>query len=181
MLISETERLTLRPYVEDDVGFVFDLYSRWEVMRFLGPAPKAMQSTDEARAAIERWWAASDPDRLLGHWAVIQRASGDLVGTVVLEFPPLSAATEPLPLSDDLEIGWHLHPRYWGKGYATEAARGVLDRVFAAGAPEVIALVHPDNEASKRVAGRLGMEYMGKSRRYYSVEAELYRATRPPK
>jgi RimJ/RimL family protein N-acetyltransferase len=177
-MIFETERLAVRPYSAADADFVLDMYSRWEVVQFLGPAPKAIRTIDEARAAIERWRAVSDPDPLLGYWAVTQRASEDLVGTVLLKFAPLSADTRPLPLSNDYELGWHLHPRYWGHGYATEAARGTIKRAFDAGMEEIIALVGPDNEPSKRVATRLGMEYLGQTNRYYNAEAELYRATR---
>ena len=68
---------------------------------------------------------------------------------------------------------WHLHPKHWGHGYATEAAAAVLRRAYAAGVAEVVALIHPENERSKQVAMRLGMEYQG---RYYSDEAELYLA-----
>ena len=52
-------------------------------------------------------------------------------------------------------------------------------RAFATGIREVIALIHPEINASKRVAGRLRMEYVGRTDRYYSAEADLYRATPP--
>lgn len=176
LVIYETDRLVVRPYTSDDVDFVFDMYSRWEVQRFIGASPRVMQGTDEALAAIERWRALSDPNPLLGAWAVALRDSGQLIGTVMLKRLPLSAAVRPPPLSDDLEIGWHLHPDHWGKGYATEAGAGVMGRAFAGGVPEVLAVIYPDNEASKKVARRIGMSYVGRTSRYYDVEVDLFRA-----
>ena len=51
------------------------------------------------------------------------------------------------------ELGWTLSPEHWGNGYATEAARAVLDWFDGSG---VISLIAPDNLRSQRVAGRLG-------------------------
>ena len=173
--VFDTERLIVRMYEGGDAPFVLDMYSRWDVQRFLGPTPKAMQSIAEASDAIERWRGISNSNPVLGIWAITLRSS-ELVGTVLLEMAPLSSDQRPRPLSDDYEIGWHLHPMHWGCGYATEAAAGVLRRAFAAGVGEVIALIHPENERSKRVAARLGMVYQGLTSRYYSVEAPLYLA-----
>ncbi|MET4062090.1 RimJ/RimL family protein N-acetyltransferase [Arthrobacter sp. UYP6] len=55
MLTLETRRLLLRPSTDDDAGFVLDLYSRWEVQRFLGLQPKLMKDSDEALALIAAW------------------------------------------------------------------------------------------------------------------------------
>jgi RimJ/RimL family protein N-acetyltransferase len=173
----ETDRLLVRLYSQDDATFVLDMYGRWEVQQFLGMSPKLLMSLGEASAAIDRWRAISNPDPLLGYWAVTLK-SGDPVGTVMLKRAPLSAPEKPMPLSDDLELGWHLHPAHWGHGYATEAAAGALRRAFDAGADEVIALILPGNERSKLVADRLGMRHAGVTDRYYSLEAELYRANR---
>jgi RimJ/RimL family protein N-acetyltransferase len=183
LVIFETERLVVRPYTRDDVKFVFDMYSRWEVQRFIGATPRVLESTHEALAAIERWRAISQSDALSGAWALTLRTSGEPVGTVMLKQLPLSAPSRPLPLSDDYEIGWHLHPDHWGRGYATEAGAGVMRHAFDAGLPEVLAVVYPDNEPSKQVARRLGMEYAGRTARYYNLEVDLFRAsapTRPP-
>lgn len=172
--VFETERLTVRPYEPEDAEFVLDMYSRWEVQQFLGPSPRSLESIEQAHAAIQRWRAIAESNPLLGFWAVALR-TGQPVGTVMLKMAPLSA--EPLPLSDDYEVGWHLHPRHWGHGYATEATAGALQRAFAAGVSEVVALIHPANERSKLVAERLGMKHVGLTDRYYLMKAELYLAS----
>ena len=73
---------------------------------------------------------------------------GEPVGTVMLKMAPLTSEQRPMPLSDDHEVGWHLHPDHWGQGYATEATGGALKRAFDAGVDKVVALILPGNERS---------------------------------
>src|SRR5437868_6169811 len=113
------------------------MYSRWNVMQFLGSSPHVMQSLDEAHAAIQRWRGVSAREPLEGVWAMTRRDDGAVVGTVMLQRLPLSAETRPLPLSDDVEVGWHLHPEHWGHGYATEAAAAAVRRGFEGGLREM--------------------------------------------
>ena len=173
--VFETDRLLVRLYEPDDASFVLDMYSRWDVQRFLGAAPKTMQSLEQAHVAIQRWRAVSDPHPLQGVWAITLR-DGTRVGTVMLKLIPLTSELRPMPLSNDYEVGWHLHPDHWGHGYATEAAAGALRRAFEAGLSEVFALILPGNERSERVAGRLGMRDLGLTDRYYSFQAHIYEA-----
>jgi RimJ/RimL family protein N-acetyltransferase len=87
---------------------------------------------------------------------------------------------KPLPNGvGEVEVGWHLHPDSWGHGYATEAARAVIDRGFDAGLPEVYAVVRPGNTASLAVCARLGMQPLGLFRRWYDVELEAFRLMAP--
>jgi RimJ/RimL family protein N-acetyltransferase len=59
-----------------------------------------------------------------------------------------------------LEVGWVLGRRWWGHGFATEAARAALDHAFCSlDARRVISLIHPENGRSIRVAERLGERY----------------------
>jgi RimJ/RimL family protein N-acetyltransferase len=63
-----------------------------------------------------------------------------------------------LPFAPAVEIGWRLAPAYWGRGYATEAARAVLDDGFGRlGLAEIVAFTVPANRRSWRVMERLGM------------------------
>ncbi|HEY2949312.1 MAG TPA: GNAT family N-acetyltransferase [Micromonosporaceae bacterium] len=178
MAAFETERLTVRHWTEsrNDLDRVYDIYSRWDVARWLGAAPRAMSVPSEALAAVRRWRdrgaELGDP---FGVWAVEVRDSGVVAGTVLLL---------PLPDSDgspatDVEVGWHLHPDSWGHGYATEAARAAVERAFAAGIPEVHAVVAPGNERSVAVCRRLGMTPLGRTGRWYGAEFDAFRLRRP--
>ena len=170
MPIVETERLILRPWSVDDADFVLDLYSRWEVQRFLGRAPAVMRDRAEALARIEAWsHLDSEPH---GIWAVQEKESGNLTGTLLLKSIPASGPV-PEP-SGDTEIGWHFHPDYWGRGYATEAAAAVLTYGLDRGLPLVVAVTNPENTASKRVCERIGLRYQGQTDRYYNAVCELF-------
>lgn len=175
--VFETDRLLVRLYESEDAPFVLDMYSRWDVQRFLGATPKPLQTLEEASTAIHRWRSVSDQAPVLCVWAVTLR-SGEPVGTVMLKMAPLTSQQRPMPLSDDHEVGWHLHPDHWGHGYATEATAGAIQRAFDAGVDEVIALILPGNERSVHVAERLRMQHRGLTDRYYGIEAHLYQATR---
>jgi len=59
---------------------------------------------------------------------------------------------------EDVEIGYRLHPAFWNRGLATEAARAVRDHAFGdLKLPRLISLVHPENAPSRRVAEKNGM------------------------
>ena len=117
--LFETDRLVVRAWTEEpaDVARVYDMLSRWEVARWLGARPRALEDPAEALATVRRWRARAGADGRHGVWAV-ETKGGTTVGAVLVV---------PLPGPDDrpttdVEIGWHLHPDSWGRGYATEAA-----------------------------------------------------------
>lgn len=167
-----TPRLTLRGWREDDAEFVFDLYSRWEVQRFIGRVPRVMTDPAEARERIRAWRALQDPVHAI--WAVEITATGGLAGTLLLKSIPASGDTLPLEESGDTEIGWHFHPRAWGHGYATEAAEAALRHAFQTGLSRVVAVTASENLASQRVCTRIGMRHEGRTAAYYNTTCELF-------
>lgn len=169
MSILRSERLTLRPYTLDDVDFVFDMYSRWEVQRYLGRTPRVMADRDEAAERVRAWAELDHP--LSGIWLIVETETGERLGTALLKELPASGAAEP---SGDIEVGWHLHPDAWGRGIASEAATAVLAHAAQQGLQRVLAVVYPENLASQRVAERIGMRSLGLTRAYYDVECVLF-------
>jgi RimJ/RimL family protein N-acetyltransferase len=166
----ETERLTVRLWTEADVDRIHDLYSQWEVIRWIGGQPGVLPDRAETLDRIQRWRALHDNDQRFGCWAVEVRDTGLIAGTVLFK---------PLPNGDgEVEVGWHLHPDSWGHGYATESATGAIERGFAAGLPEVYAVVRPGNDRSLAVCRRLGMRPLGRTDRWYGVELEAFRITK---
>ncbi|MEQ4305484.1 GNAT family N-acetyltransferase [Plantactinospora sp. B6F1] len=178
--IYETERLVVRDWMlePDDLARVFDMYSRPEVVRFFNRSTLPLREPAGAEEGVRQWHARNaEFPAGYGIWAVQRREDGRVVGTVMLK--PLPGRDEA-KLTDDIEVGWHLHPDSWGHGYATEAARGAIERGFAAGVPEIYAVVAPGNEASMAVARRLGMTSIGRRTDWYGgEELETFRLSRP--
>ncbi|WP_189112506.1 GNAT family N-acetyltransferase [Pilimelia terevasa] len=170
-----TARLRLREWADRDAARCLDLYRRDEVVRWIGGAARAVTDLDQARARIaeyqQRNAAAADP---CGIWAAADPETDVVRGCVLLKvLPRTDGAVGP-----DIEVGWHLHPDSWGRGYATELGRWALDRAFAAGLPEVYAVVFPDNAASVAVARRLGMRAEGTTDRWYGETLAVFRLGR---
>ncbi len=99
--------------------------------------------------ALARWIAHWD-EHGFGLWVVEERGSGRVVGRTGAAFHTL--------WPDDPEVGWGLDPAVWGRGYATEAGATVIRSAFETLALDrLVSIVHPQNEASKRVQERLGI------------------------
>lgn len=166
--VVRSERLVVRDWRDDEAGRMLDMYSRPEVVRFLGSSPTVMSSLEQARQRIARARehnAGAPPE--CGWWAVEVAATGAVAGTIAV----VAIAGDP---EGTLEVAWHLHPDSQRLGYATEAARSVLARAHTVGVPEVLALVSPANAASLSVARRLGLEPRGLTDRYYEQPLEVF-------
>jgi len=92
-------------------------------------------------------------DHGFGRWAVEIPGEASFIGVVGLAVIPYEA-----PFTPAVEIAWRLARAYWGRGYATEAARAALDYGFGElGLEEVVAVTVPANQRSRRVMEQLGM------------------------
>ena len=144
-----TPRLLLREFrIGDFDGFAQNLADP-EAMKFLsGPSDPS-----DRRAAWRIFCSATGGWVLHGKgwWAVELRETGEMVGTVG------AFLRESAP---DLELGWTLYPRFWGRGYATEAARAALEHAFEVHhVKRAIAHIKAANTASVAVSQKLGMTY----------------------
>jgi RimJ/RimL family protein N-acetyltransferase len=181
MELLRTPRLLLRHWQDADLAAFFDLYSREEVMRWLGPHPRrVLAGQEEARSRLHGWQAFGQGlDPPLGLWAIVPTGAGAgepaPVGTVLLL--PLADASGPSGL---IEVGWHLHPQHQGQGLATEAAQAILAAAAEAGIDQVLALTDPDNVRSQAVAARLGMHDEGLTSRWFGLTTRQYRKTLGP-
>jgi RimJ/RimL family protein N-acetyltransferase len=175
--LARTGRLLLRRWEEHDLPAFFDLYSRDEVTRWLGPHPRrALAYPDEAREGLRRWHARERGlDLPLGFWAMVPLVPPEPqpqppVGTIALL--PLADADGPTGLT---EVAWHLHPDHQGRGLATEAAAAVLAVAAEAGLGHVLALTDQDNIRSQAVAARLGMRDEGLTQRWFGLTMRQFR------
>jgi [ribosomal protein S5]-alanine N-acetyltransferase len=149
--LLETPRLLLRPFGPGDAEIVHRVYSDPDVMRYVATGPMA------SLAVTERLLQDYDShQRRHGYsfWAVIERASGDLIGDSGLYRTP----------TGEIELGYTLGAAWWGRGYATEAARAAMDWAFRErDFDRLLSLIDPDNAASIRVAERLGETLLGET------------------
>jgi RimJ/RimL family protein N-acetyltransferase len=147
-----TERLVLRPFSEEDVAPLHALMQDADVMRYVGD--RRVPTLQEAWRGVAGWighWAL----RGYGLWAVVERDSGEVVGRTGI----INPIDWPGP-----EVGYLLGKRWWGRGYATEAAAAAMGWGFTTiGFERLISLIDPANAPSIAVAGRLGETLIGET------------------
>ena len=146
MQILETSRLILREFSADDAEALSRVLSDPATMRFY-PAPY-----DQAGVEV---WIARNLRRYAEHshglWAMILKASGELIGDCGLTVQEVDGV-------DEIEIGYHVRRDLRGQGLATEAARACCDYGFARlPVEQLISLIRPENMPSRRVAEKNGM------------------------
>lgn len=144
-----TQRLLFRRAVMDDQAWWLEYINSAEAIRFM---PFTVGSDADCRAFIQRTLDRYAADGS-GLNAIVERSRGKPVGMIGL-------LTQVVDGIEELEVGYHLLPSAWDKGYATEAA--IACKEFARQhrcAPSVISLIDPANFASQAVARRNGMTH----------------------
>ncbi|MFF7450598.1 MULTISPECIES: GNAT family N-acetyltransferase [unclassified Streptomyces] len=141
----------LRVPTDEDAVAWHRLFDDPEVMEFHGGRSAELSVYEELTARQRRH------DAELGFclWTVVDEDERVIGFTGAQPWPRDWGPT------GEIEIGWRLGRAYWGKGYATVAARMTLERLRAAGVRNVVAMVRPGNERSVAVIRRLGMEPAG--------------------
>ena len=145
-----TPRVTLRQWTGADRELFAEMNGDPEVMAHY---PRTLTRA-ESDQLLDRL-AASIDQHGFGLWAAERRSDSQLLGFVGLQHVPFEAHYTPA-----IELGWRLRRAAWGRGYATEAARACAEFAFGElGARELFAMARPDNEPSRRVMDRLGMQH----------------------
>jgi ribosomal-protein-alanine N-acetyltransferase len=143
----KSPRLGFRWWTGGDLALASELWGDPEVTKYFGGPFTGKEI--ERRLGVEM-------DRARAHnfqyWPMHLLAGGDFVGCCGLRpYKP----DEGIP-----ELGFHLRPKFWGRGLAREAAIAVIAYAFrVAGAQAVSAGHHPENLNSKKVLARLGFQY----------------------
>jgi len=152
----QTERLLIRDFAPvSDAPAMVDVYCDPEVMRFVPDG--VLAGVEAVRAELEKH-AEAQATRGFSFWAVVERETDRVIGDVGFGiFEPTS----------DIELGYTLARTAWRRGFATEAASACLAAGLAQlGASRIIAVVDVRNDASMRVAERLGMEQVDATEAY---------------
>lgn len=163
-IIFETARLLLREFSpENDAAGFFELNNDPEVLRYTGDAP--FDNEEAARLFLENYHQY----RLHGYgrWSTILKETGEFLGWCGLRF---------MDDLGDADVGFRLHRRHWGQGYATEAARAsVLYGFKELQLPAIVGRAAKENTASIRVLEKIGLQYWCDTD-LDGVPAVLYRA-----
>jgi RimJ/RimL family protein N-acetyltransferase len=146
----ETQRLILRQWQPEDLEPFAQMNQDPLVMEFM----LSLLSKEESEKFITR--AVAHLEKYGFSWfACTIKETNAFIGFVGLRVPYFEASFTPC-----VEIGWRLASKYWGHGYATEAARAVLDKAFTEwGLKEVVSFTVPNNVRSRRVMEKLGMTH----------------------
>lgn len=157
-----TERLLLRPFVENDWQAVHAMLSDPEVLRYV---PAGSASEEETREHIQTLIKEHEANPPRYNFAIVLRSEGVFIGICFLE----TRTEEPRQAN----LGYLLDRHYWGQGYATEAARAVLQYGFQElDLHRIYATCRPPNVASSRVMEKLGMRREGHLRQHRWMKGE---------
>ncbi|MBL4864033.1 MAG: GNAT family N-acetyltransferase [Rhodobiaceae bacterium] len=164
-----TERLQLRPYKATEAALIHSIISDLRVI-FWRKEPGTLAEAEKILATSMKRHEESG----MGFWGVFERETATFIGQLILQ---------PLPETGEPEIGYHFKVESQGKGYATEAARKLLDHGFSdLSLPRIVAVVLPDNEPSQAVMKKLGLPYVkdlmkgGMLHNYFALDRADYAA-----
>ena len=147
--VIETDRLTLRKFTENDAVFILRLLNEPSFLEFVGD--KGVRTLDDARRYLREGPIASYAEFGFGLYLVQHREDSVEIGMCgLLKRPTL----------DDADIGFGFIPEFWSQGFATEAARAVLDRAKRQhGLNRIVAITAPHNSASIQVLEKIGLRF----------------------
>lgn len=164
--VITTNRLNLRPFEMSDVDTLHRILSDGDILQYF-PDPKAPSRT-RVKSIIEKQldhWGKHG----FGWWAVEPLNWHEMIGWCGLRY---------LDETDEVEVAYLLGRHYWRQGLATEAARASLNFGFEELKLEkIIAIVHPENLASRRVLEKLGMGN-AENRKYFGMDCIRYYITK---
>jgi RimJ/RimL family protein N-acetyltransferase len=144
-----TERLSLEALRVEDAGEMAVVLDDERLHEFTGGRPA---SEDELRAHYARLVAGpARPDEVWLNWIVCRRADSRAVGTVQATLTSRDGRRRA-------SVAWVVGTRWQRQGFASEAARALVQRLRDEGIDEIVAQIHPNHRASAAVAARAGLE-----------------------
>lgn len=149
--ILETTRLILRTWTFADAENLFEICRDDEVMKYVGTG-KGYKTLKEAEDFLV-WVATYQKENGFCRWAVLEKSSGEIIGSCGFARPH---GTE------EIELGYLLARKHWRRGFATEAAESCLHFGFnKLDFREIIALTDLENTASQKVLEKIGFAKRG--------------------
>jgi len=146
--ILDTKRLYLREFTLDDAQNFIDLNSNPNVIRYTGDSRiESIEKAKEILAAI----TFPQYKNKLGRWAVHLKSTNEFLGWCGLKY---------IEQLNEIDLGYRFFEQHWGKGYATESAKAVLEYGFSKlGLSEIVARAAVENINSHKVLKKVGMRF----------------------
>jgi RimJ/RimL family protein N-acetyltransferase len=168
-IFIETDRLILREIIPSDYQGVFDLDADSEVHKYLGNKP--IQNVQQAKDTID-FIRRQYLENGIGRWAMVKKNTNNFIG-----WAGLKLITEEINNQTNYyDLGYRLIRKYWGKGYATEAAKAAIAYGFnRLNLKEIYGMADTNNTDSRHVLEKVGMQYienfdyLGKSHCWFKV------------
>ncbi len=175
-----TERLRLSPLIADDVDLALQMFTDPEVVKYVCDVMTEAEIRQEMTNSTKRGGNGG-----IGIWCIADRRTGEKLGDTYLL--PMSIDMNDTDFSlvvmgqmpdADIEIGYFFKRSAWGRGYATEVCKRLLQFAFQeVSLNEVVASVDEDNVASKEVLQKSGLLDCGRTRSY-GKDGPIYRIIR---
>jgi RimJ/RimL family protein N-acetyltransferase len=147
----ETDRLIFRDFTPEDRAFIAELDSDPEVMKHLSDGiPSPPEEVDRAMGVFLKW--KKEHQNTYGFWLAMTKDTQETIGWFHLR--PIK---HDITNFDNLEIGYRLKRKYWGKGYATEGSLALVEKAKELKACEVWAVTMIGNIPSQRIMQKCGM------------------------
>ena len=150
----ETDRLVMRPFTLEDKDAIFEVMKDKDMYLYSPDEPwESSENAEEFINLAIRLY--NDDHHTFKHFfAVTVKESGTIIGICGIGGIAYDRTKN--------EVFYHIGKNYWGNGYATEAAKAMLDYAFGnLELKKIIAAVHPDNIASNRVIKKIGLKRAG--------------------
>lgn len=163
---QETDRLKFRLLTPDDFDDWMPLFAKKEAATFLG-----MDSQLSQREMCEKWFEKSlgrYRDKTGGMNVLEDKITGEMIGQCGILIQSVEGETR-------YEVGYSILPKFWRKGYASEASKKCIDYVFENNvSPNIISIVHVDNIGSEKVARGNGMTIEKSLDDYYGTPVNVF-------
>lgn len=170
--ILETSRTYLREFTLDDTQKIFEMRSDSQIMRYMPEHLCENITFTNSVAIVEDNIKAYKNNPGLGAWPVILKVSEEFIGWVLLN---------KLEKTNEIEIGYHFIPKFWGQGLCFEVTTALLEYGFQiVGLNRIVGITNPENKVSIRILEKLGLKYEKKSYFYganffcYSLNKDDY-------
>ncbi len=161
-VILESERLYLKQFTDNDVDNLYRLNSDADVMKYIGPPITDRHIIEKRLRGIAEYYAKHPG---LGVWAGFEKASDKFIGFYELAH---------LDNTAEIEVGYRLLNEFWGKGYATEMTKVLIDYGFTTvGLDKIVGISHHGNIPSQNVLLKSGLKYI-KDAFYYNLDVKYF-------